>query len=115
MPTLPSKAPARPWLPKAPPSERKPYQRHAERTPLYDSPRWRALRLAQLKQEPCCRACAANKRVTPAVVADHITPYRDGTDFFDATNLQSLCTPCHARKSAKEGHQKAYSKRTTPQ
>ena len=104
MPTLPSKAPARPWIPKASPRERKPYQRHAERTPLYDSPRWRALRLAQLRQEPCCRACAAQKRVTPAVVADHIKPYRDGADFFDASNLQSLCTPCHARKSAKEGH-----------
>lgn len=111
MPRLPSKSPARPWIPKAQPSERKPYQRHAERSPLYDTPRWRALRLAQLRQEPCCRACAEKNRVTPATVADHIRPYRDGSDFFDATNLQSLCKSCHARKSAREGHQQAYSKR----
>ena len=104
MPSLSRNTPARPWLPKPAPTQRRPYQRHAERTPLYDSPRWRALRLAQLRQEPCCRECAKQRRVTPAVVADHITPYRDGADFFDAANLQSLCTPCHARKSAKEGH-----------
>lgn len=114
MPSLPSKPPKRPWIPAAQPRERKPYQAHAERTKLYDSPLWRRLRLAQLDREPCCRACAAKGRVMAANVADHITPYREGADFFDASNLQSLCTRCHASKSAKEGHQQAYSKRTAP-
>ncbi|WP_460501466.1 HNH endonuclease, partial [Hymenobacter agri] len=89
----------------------RPYQRHAERTPLYDSPRWRALRLAQLRKEPCCRTCGEQGRVTPATVVDHMVPYREGADFFDATNLQSLCKRCHARKSAQESHHQAYSKR----
>ena len=102
MPSLPRKAPPRPWLPT--PTGRKPYQLHAERTPLYDSPRWRRMRAAQLRQEPCCRACTAKGRVTPATIVDHIVPYRDGSDFFDATNHQSLCSSCHARKSAQEGH-----------
>ena len=108
MPFLPRPT-ARSWQPR--PAPRKPYQAHAERSPLYDSPAWRKLRLHQLRQEPCCRACAASDRVTPATVADHIEPVRDGADFFDGANLQSLCLRCHAKKSAKESHGRTYSTR----
>lgn len=30
---------------------------------------------------------------------DHITPVASGGDFFDRANLQSLCKPCHSRKT----------------
>lgn len=63
---------------------------------LYDTKRWKALRLLQLGREPLCRLCKEADRLCPATVADHITPHKgDVTLFFDATNLQSLCKPCH--------------------
>jgi 5-methylcytosine-specific restriction endonuclease McrA len=109
MPSLPNTV-RRPWQP-AP--VKRPYQAPVERTALYDSPTWRRLRKAQLQTHPCCQECERQGLVSPASIADHIIPHRDGSDFFDASNLQSLCKPCHARKSAKEGHQRSYSKRVT--
>lgn len=63
---------------------------------LYNTARWRNLRKAQLTAEPLCRMCARLGRVTAATVADHVTPHKgDEALFFDRTNLQSLCKPCH--------------------
>lgn len=57
----------------------------------------RKLRALLLAQEPMCRAC---KRAS-ATQADHIVPrYKGGADEFG--NLQPLCAPCHAEKTAKE-------------
>lgn len=102
MPSLPPSK-RRPWQP---PLAKREYQAHAVRTPLYDSPRWRRVRLAHLQQHPLCVLCQAAGRVTAATVVDHITPYNDGGDFWDSANHQSLCNPCHAAKSSREGHAK---------
>jgi 5-methylcytosine-specific restriction protein A len=91
------------WQPDPP---KRKYQLHKERTHLYDTPGWRAIRLAHLKQEPLCRICKAAGRVTPATIVDHIEPVNDGGDFWNENNHQSVCGSCHARKSAKEGHEK---------
>lgn len=61
------------------------------------------LRPAQLLREPFCRECARRGRRTRATVVDHITPHRgDWARFVDPANHQSLCKPCHDRKTAKE-------------
>ncbi|MCK2183518.1 HNH endonuclease [Halomonas getboli] len=72
---------------------------------LYNTRRWHRLRAAQLRDEPLCRFCRDLGRVTPAKVADHITPHKGGEAlFFDADNLQSLCKTCH--DSAKQRQEK---------
>lgn len=104
MPSLPTKAGARPWIPKARPQGRTPYQAHAVKSPLYNTRQWQRARLAHLRSEPCCRRCASMGQTVPATVVDHIIQVNAGADFWDSTNWQSLCQSCHARKSAKEGH-----------
>lgn len=54
--------------------------------------------------EPLCRRCRAKGLVTIATVPDHIKPLaKGGTD--DDTNIQCLCEPCHAEKTAEDfGH-----------
>ena len=70
---------------------------------LYNSDRWRMMRAAQLLREPFCRECAAVGIRTRATTADHITPHRGRPElFYDPGNLQSLCTPCHSRKTLDE-------------
>ena len=103
MPSLPSTK-RRSWEPK--PTPRPPYQAHAVRTSEYDTSLWRRMRKALLAREPLCRECVKEGKLTSATIADHIRPVRDGADFFDASNHQPLCASHHARKSAKEGHQR---------
>lgn len=66
----------------------------AEYRSLYKTAAWSRRRLAQLAAEPLCRMCARFGVVTPATVADHITPHRGDLDLFHGP-LQSLCAPCH--------------------
>lgn len=48
---------------------------------------------AFLRRNRSCIACGA-----PADVVDHKTPHRgDRTLFWDRSNWQPLCTPCHSR------------------
>lgn len=72
---------------------------------LYDTARWKRLRLQQLSQEPCCRLCKARSVVRAATVADHIVPHKgDQQLFFDPSNLQSLCDECHTVSKARQEH-----------
>lgn len=70
--------------------------------------RWRELRIQVLRHEPLCRECLRHEVVRPAVAVDHVVAAADvvaqrGTEaFFDPTNLQPLCTSCHAAKTAVE-------------
>ena len=63
---------------------------------LYATARWRALRLAQLRDEPLCRICRAAGLVTAATTCDHVNPHRGDVDAFWRGPFQSLCTPCHS-------------------
>jgi 5-methylcytosine-specific restriction protein A len=68
----------------------------AEHHRLYGEGRWKRLRRLQLAQHPLCRMCEEAGRVEPAVLVDHIRPAKDNVElFFDMSNLQSLCRPCH--------------------
>lgn len=59
-------------------------------------------RKRRLAAEPICRHCAAKGIVTLATVPDHITPMAMGGSDTD-DNIQCLCEPCHAIKTAAEG------------
>jgi hypothetical protein len=47
--------------------------------------------------EPLCRLCLERGRVTPATIADHVTPHRGDWNAFLLGELQSLCRACHNR------------------
>ena len=70
---------------------------------LYKTARWVTIRLAQLFDEPLCRMCAADGRVTIATVCDHVEPHRGDVERFFAGPFQSLCKLCHdSRKQRAE-------------
>lgn len=58
-----------------------------------------------LQTHPLCVMCQAKGRVTAATVPDHIKALVNGGADTEE-NLQSLCAPCHAIKTAADlGHQ----------
>jgi hypothetical protein len=65
---------------------------------LYDNSRWRKLRLAHLRTHPLCVMCKEAGRVTAASVVDHVKAHKGNEAlFWDQSNWQSLCKPCHDR------------------
>lgn len=75
-------------------------------TPYNYGGAWPGIRAAQLRREPACRECGA-----PATHVDHINPLTPmpgssmpGTH--DQANLQSLCAPCHRRKTGIENEKR---------
>ena len=91
MPTIPRK--------QTPDPRRKGRKRDRPQDIRYWSQEWRRSRLAFIKTNPECNACG-----WPASVVDHIIPVRQGAEFFDSSNWQSLCKRCHAAKSGREAH-----------
>lgn len=70
---------------------------------LYNTGRWRKLRLIHLGASPLCRMCADEGRITAATVCDHIKPHKgDVALFYDQANLSSLCKHCHDRHKKRE-------------
>jgi 5-methylcytosine-specific restriction protein A len=69
----------------------------------YGTVAWQKARAEHLRIEPYCRDCRALGLLRLATVVDHIRPVKQGGDFFDEDNLQSLCNRCHERKSTQEG------------
>lgn len=63
---------------------------------------WDRLRLVILRRDNyLCVPCRLAGRITLAQAVDHIVPKaRGGTDALE--NLQSICRPCHDRKSLEE-------------
>lgn len=68
--------------------------------------RWNAARLNYLGEHPWCVYCERMGMITKANVVDHKTPHRgDPTLFWDESNWQSLCQPCH--DSVKQAQEKS--------
>lgn len=66
--------------------------------PRTTTPEWRALRLVILARDHNrCYKCGDHT----ATEVDHV----DGNHHNDdPANLRAICTPCHRRKSSREGH-----------
>lgn len=81
-------------------------QRHGTiATQVRNSGRWQALRALVLARQPLCvdPFLVHPGRVVPATQVDHITPIAERPDLaFVLENLQPLCVPCHAQKTAME-------------
>lgn len=76
-----------------------------DRSRLYQTPAWRAMRARQLREHPLCLRCSERGIVTAATVADH----RDGHAhpnwrlmFYRPDKLISLCAQCHNAKTSGE-------------
>ncbi|QCP88108.1 HNH endonuclease [Cereibacter sphaeroides] len=70
----------------------------------YSTARWRQLRWSVLSDADfTCAMCGKLEGDTSQLVADHRTPHRgDVTLFWDRSNLQCLCKPCHDRAKQRE-------------
>jgi 5-methylcytosine-specific restriction protein A len=66
--------------------------------------RWQQARIRYLRANPLCRYCDRQGRARPATVVDHVTPHRNDLElFWNVSNWQPLCKPCHdAIKQAEE-------------
>jgi 5-methylcytosine-specific restriction protein A len=72
---------------------------------------WSVFRLNWLSDHPLCVKCLEQGLYVSATEVDHIVPHcGDMEKFWDESNVQSLCEPCHSRKTATEdggfGHPK---------
>jgi 5-methylcytosine-specific restriction endonuclease McrA len=83
-------------------------RRHDQRAPSsqrgYDR-EWSQLRNAYAQQYPLCEHCLKRSVITPMHEVDHIVPFSGLADPLRLAwdNLQSLCRPCHATKTAQQG------------
>ncbi len=77
------------------------YQRKRS-SDLYHTYRWTRLSRAFRQSHPLCAECARNGRLKEAEVVDHITPFPVCRDFFDESNLQSLCADCNIAKGNRD-------------
>ena len=65
--------------------------------------RWRKARESFLRSHPLCVECERSGLVAAATVVDHIIPHKnDKALFWDHSNWQPLCKPCHDSKTARE-------------
>lgn len=70
---------------------------------LYATKQWQDIRRLVLRSSPLCVVCKKAGRFVAAEHVDHIKPHKgDEATFFDVENLQSLCKPCHSRKTVTE-------------
>jgi 5-methylcytosine-specific restriction protein A len=71
----------------------------AEDKRFYASKAWRRLRALVLREEPLCRPCAAEDRLTAAEHVHHIQERKLRPDLaLDRGNLEPVCASCHNAK-----------------
>ena len=90
-----------------PKKKRKPDRRGNSCQRGYDR-KWRKLRRRKLAADPLCKHCLDRDDIMqPANEVDHIVPHQGQADplFWAWENLQSLCKPCHSRKTFEENTQ----------
>jgi len=84
-------------------------ERRPEWRRLYNTARWRKLRLVVLADEPTCRLCSDRGKLSAATVVDHETPHKgDQTLFWSRSNLRALCKRCHDRKTASQDNDRSF-------
>lgn len=73
-----------------------------------NTPRYKRMRLEFLTKNPLCAGCERKGIVRAAEELDHIVPAKLAPDrFWDETNLQGLCKPCHYDKTKKENFEES--------
>ncbi|WP_223799102.1 HNH endonuclease [Sphingomonas nostoxanthinifaciens] len=77
---------------------------------LYKTAEWRRLRWATLVRDAfTCQRCGRIEGDSSKLVADHRKPHRgDLVLFWDDTNIQCLCKPCHDGAKQREEQAAAY-------
>lgn len=71
-------------------------ERRPESDKFYSTAAWRKCRAGYLSRYPWCCECDRFSRLRPAVIVDHIIPYRERADLgLVESNLRSLCRACH--------------------
>lgn len=89
------------------------YQRERSADP-YHSYKWTRLSRIYRASFPLCAECRRNNIIKAAEVVDHIIPWPVCEDFFDTTNLQSLCQDCNRTKGNKDKELIAQWRKTHP-
>lgn len=65
--------------------------------------KWKRYRLSFLSRHPLCVMCTTKGLVTAATIVDHRIPHQgDMAIFWDTSNHQSLCKPCHDGEKARQ-------------
>ena len=71
----------------------------------YGSTSWRRLRRVILRRDGYrCQKCGKAGRLE----CDHVIPVHKGGAFWEPSNLQALCRPCHFAKSARENSRRKH-------
>lgn len=78
------------------------YQKPREKNAFYDTARWRKASEYFRQKNPWCVDCQKAGIDTLAEHVDHIIPITQGGEQLAESNLQSLCIPCHSRKTRVE-------------
>lgn len=79
---------------------------------LYATLRWQALRLIILGRDPYCKRCERGGIITPSDTVNHIEKAKDAPErFFDETNLEGVCAPCHSGEIQREERKAANERR----
>lgn len=75
-----------------------------ERIEIYNSSKWRKLRLSHLLDHPLCELCQKEGKTVPAIDVHHIISFMSTTDplkrlllAYNPDNLMSLCKECHQK------------------
>lgn len=73
-----------------------------DRQKIYQSKRWKELRLAKLRDQPLCEICLSKGKVTPAIDIHHKDSFLNYEGLqrvnkaYDYDNLLSVCKECHS-------------------
>lgn len=86
-------------------------ERRKERQAVYNTKRWKELRLLKIQSNPLCEDCLKNGKITPSEEVHHIksfckkglSPEEKELRAYDYGNLVSLCRECHWRRHHPEG------------
>jgi 5-methylcytosine-specific restriction endonuclease McrA len=79
---------------------------------LYKTAHWQALRIRVFVRDLfTCQRCGRLEGDTSKLVADHKKPHRgDERLFFDESNVETLCKPCHDAEKQREEQQSLHTR-----
>lgn len=85
-----------------------------KRQKVYQSAKWKRLRVSKLQLNPLCEICLKEGRITPAEEVHHIiSPFQCEPVYkdyyaYDFDNLLSICKQCHSKIHSNHNEQQYY-------